>query len=157
VSAVLVDRKDALDVSRGAPECLLDRIADGPLGSHAVQPCETLRGAADGKTLFFMRTSDADAPLFSLPLAGGPERKVLDCVPYKGFAVGPGGVYHLSCVADRRIVPLYLLDPATGQDRLLGNLEKPGSGITVTPDGKTILYTKLENPGSDLMMIENFR
>jgi Tol biopolymer transport system component len=116
--------------------------------------------SADGKTLFFTRAhveAKGDAPLFALPLAGGPERKVLECVRIWGFAVGPAGVYHLGCTADARAVPLYLLDPTTGQDRLLGTLEKPDAALTVFPDGKTILYTKWEHRGSDLMMIENFR
>jgi hypothetical protein len=104
-----------------------------------------------------MRSDDA-GPLFALPLAGGPERRVLECVSSRGFAVGPGGVYHFGCMADRRAVPLYLLDPVAGKDRLLGTLERPSFGLgTVSPDGKTILYTKRENRGSDLMMIENFR
>jgi Tol biopolymer transport system component len=112
----------------------------------------------DGKTLFFTRAL-ANGPLWALPLAGGPERKVLECVPDRGFTVGPGGVYHLGCTADPqpRAVSLYLLDPAIGRDQLLGKLEKPGLGLTVSPDGKTILYTKVDNRGSDLMMIENFR
>ena len=56
-------------------------------------------------------------------------------------------------------MPLYLLDPVTGRDRLLGKLDQASSenGLTVSPDGKTILYVKVENQGSDLMMIENFR
>jgi serine/threonine protein kinase len=112
--------------------------------------------SADGKTLFFTR-AHGNAPLLALPLAGGPERKVLECVPGWGFAVGPAGVYHLACTADLRGVPLYLLDPATGRDRLLGTLEQGVLGFTVSPDGKTILYTKFELKGSDLMMIENFR
>jgi len=112
--------------------------------------------SADAKTLFFTRTL-AQAPLWALPLAGGPERKVLECVPTRGFAVGPGGIYHLGCTADPRGVPLYLLNPATGQDRLLGRLEQTFLGLTISPDGKTILYTKFESQGSDLMMIENFR
>jgi Tol biopolymer transport system component len=115
--------------------------------------------SADGKTLFFTRASLANGPLFALPLAGGPEQKVLECVPGKGFAVGSAGVYHLGCTADPSVVPLYLLDPATGRDRLLGKVEQASSqnGLTVSPDDKTILYAKLENKGSDLMMIENFR
>jgi Tol biopolymer transport system component len=110
--------------------------------------------SADGKTLFFTRTFNS--PLLARPFAGGPERKVLECVPPKGFAVGPNGIYHLGCTKDLRAVPLYLLDPATGRDRLLGKLEH-AFGLTVSPDGKMILYTKIENQGSDLMMIENFR
>jgi len=114
--------------------------------------------SADGKTLFFKGVAmDAYGPLLALPLDGEPERKVLECVPTVAFAVGPGGIYHFGCTADLHAVPLYLLDPATGQDRLLGKLEQAILGLTVSPDGKTILYTKLENQGSDLMMIENFR
>jgi Tol biopolymer transport system component len=119
--------------------------------------------SADGKTLFFMMRALDNGPLLAVPLAGGRERRVLECVPPKGFAVGPTGVYHLGCTADLRAVPLYLLDPATGRDRLLGKLEQAvsaaglSSGLTVSADGKTILYVKAENKDSDLMMIENFR
>jgi Tol biopolymer transport system component len=77
--------------------------------------------STDGKTLFFTR-APANAPLFALPLAGGQERRLLECVPPWGFAVGPAGIYHVGCAAtglaptppDPRVVPLYLLDPATG-------------------------------------------
>ncbi len=81
--------------------------------------------AADGKTLLFNRDAGG-SPLLAVPLAGGQERKVVDCVPLWGFAVGPAGIYHLGCKADPGGVPLSLLDPATGKDRLLGRLEKPG-------------------------------
>lgn len=57
----------------------------------------------------------------------------------------------------RDAVPVYLRDLATGRDRLLGTLENWRSGFTVSPDGKTILYTKVVGEGSDLMLIENFR
>ena len=93
-----------------------------------------------------------------MPVAGGPEQKVINCVSGWGFAVGAAGVYHVGCKADQHAMPLYLLDPATGRDRLLGALDGyDGNGITVSPDGKTILYTKSVGEGSDLMMIENFR
>ena len=111
--------------------------------------------SADGRTLFFKRSS-FDSPLLALPIAGGPERQVVDCVRYFGFAVGRAGVYHLGCGTGGK-VPLFLLDAATGRDQLLGQLEKPGEGLTVSPDGKTILYSKIVREGADLMMIEDFR
>src|SRR5206468_556678 len=87
--------------------------------------------SADGKTLFHMRAF-GDGPLLALPLAGGSERQVLACAPPFGLAVGPGGLYHLGCADGRIGRPIYLLDPATGQDRLLGNQEKnAGYGLTV--------------------------
>ena len=40
---------------------------------------------------------------------------------------------------------------------LLGTITNVNLGLTVAPDGKTILRAR-ENPaGSDLMMIDNFR
>jgi Tol biopolymer transport system component len=112
--------------------------------------------SADGKTLFFQRN---ERSVFVQLLTGGAERKLVDCVPSKGFAVGPGGLYHIGCDGSPTGWPLYLLDPATGQDRLLGKLEKcdPIDGLAVSPDGKTILYERVVSEGSDLMMIEHFR
>jgi serine/threonine protein kinase len=112
--------------------------------------------STDGKTLFFRREA-ADSPLLAVPVAGGPERKVVDCAT-SSFTVGLAGVYHVGCAQDRHALPLYLLDPATGRDRLLGTVDNAWEGITVSADGKTILYAKIVGEGSDdLMMIENFR
>jgi len=115
--------------------------------------------SADGKTLFFLRYG-VDSSLMALPLGGGPEKQAVDCVRDRSYAVGPGGVYHLGCIANTRAAPapLYVLDPATGRDRLLGTLEGAGGGMTVSPDGKTILSSsRFWEAGSDLLMIENFR
>ena len=112
--------------------------------------------SADGRTLF-LKKGPFNSALVAVPVAGGPERQVVACVPRFGFAVGPSGVYHLGCQADESGRPLYRLDPSTGQSRLLGTLEGAGSGITVSPDGRTILYMKQAGEGSDVMMIENFR
>ena len=111
--------------------------------------------SADGRTLFFTR-GYFDSPLVALTLPGGAERQVLDCVPWFGFAVGRAGVYHVGCGTDPD-VPFFLLDAATGRDRLLGRLESPFKGLTVSPDGKEILYAKRVRAGSDLVLIESFR
>jgi hypothetical protein len=113
--------------------------------------------SADGRWLYYQRLVQAASPLLSIRLAGGPERTVIDCVPRYGFAIGSAGVYHLGCGAVTT-VPLLLLDPATGHDRLLGTVDGPiGTGLTVSADGRTILYTKLAGQGNDLFLIDNFR
>jgi len=115
--------------------------------------------AADGQTLYFPRATFEDSPLLAVSLAGGQERTVIDCVPSAGYALGRAGIYHEGCGADPRVVPLLLRDTATGRDRLLGTLERPVTawGLTVSADGKTILYSKAIGEGSDLVLIENFR
>jgi Tol biopolymer transport system component len=119
--------------------------------------CESI----DGQTLLFTRgrgssvnsVGSEDSPLLALPLTGGPERQVVECV--SAFAVGPGGVYYLGCQS-KTDTPLFLRDLAAGRERLLGRLSGAWGGFTVAPDG-AILFTKTVGEGSDLMMIENFR
>jgi Tol biopolymer transport system component/tRNA A-37 threonylcarbamoyl transferase component Bud32 len=115
--------------------------------------------AADGQTLFFLRATFGDSPLLAVSLAGGQERTVIDCVPQRGYALGPAGIYHAGCGADPRAVLLWLRDGATGRDRLLGTLERPAEagGLTVSADGKTILFARAVGEGSDLVLIENLR
>jgi Tol biopolymer transport system component len=146
------DRADGMDVWRmpaaGGPAERVTRT-EGDLSHEAV----------DGRTLFF-KSRSLDSPLFALPLAGGPERRIADCVPHWGFDVGPLGVYHLDCAPGQSEAPLRLFDPLTGQDRLVGKLETGHGlflGLTVSPDGRAVLFTKWVAEGADLMMIENFR
>jgi Tol biopolymer transport system component len=127
-------------------------------GSAAWDSQESL----DGKTLFFLQYARyaVRSALIALPLAGGAERKVIDCVYARGLVVGPAGIYHVGCPASEGggRTPLFLLDKATGRDRLLGELDAAFGSIAVSPDGKTVLYTRSgQDQGADLMMIENFR
>jgi Tol biopolymer transport system component len=140
----------------GAPDIWRVAATGGPSERVTYNGGNLAYESADGKTLFFAKSLD-DSPLLALSLAGGSEQKVIDCVRGWGFTVGLAGVYHLGCGADPRSVLLYLLDPATGRDRLLGKLENVRGPITASPDGKTLLYAKSIGEGSDLMMIENFR
>jgi hypothetical protein len=58
-------------------------------------------------------------------------------------------------------LPLHLLNPSSGEDRILGTLEGFSSislsGLAVSPDWKLILYDRMVKEGHDLMLIENFR
>ena len=115
----------------------------------------------DGRTLYFLRQAEGGlfrpggAQLLSLPIGGGTERQIVACA--SGFDVGPGGVYYAECSSEGKPeASLVLWNPATGRDRPLGKLGA-ASGLAVSPDGRTILYTKLVGSGADLMMIENFR
>jgi eukaryotic-like serine/threonine-protein kinase len=107
----------------------------------------------DGQTLFFKRHF-LDSPVLALPLGGGPERQLVECV--SDFVVGSGGIYYSGCQGVPE-TPFFLRDPATGRERLLGKPGSPAGGLTVSPDGKTILFTRSVGEGTDLMMIENFR
>jgi Tol biopolymer transport system component/tRNA A-37 threonylcarbamoyl transferase component Bud32 len=122
------------------------------------------RESLDGRTLYYTR-ANTNSPLLALPVVGGAERQLLDCVPASGFAVAPAGIVHAACPADAMaaIGPsksrLFVLDPLTGQDRSLGMVDwaPDWPSIAVSPDGQTILLTRGVWEGTDLWLIEGFR
>ena len=114
----------------------------------------------DGRTLYYLRPSDN--ALLARPTAGGQERTVLRCVDGGNYALGPQGIFHVGCgspqgpTGSRRVVRLW--DTATGQDRPVASIESTFvAGLSVSPDGRTILYGHSSWGTADLMMIENFR
>ena len=97
------------------------------------------------------------SPLLVTPLGGGTVRQLVACVKWANFAPTPRGIDYVACDPgpDPRV---HLLDE-TGQDRVLGKLDRPGSsaGLAVSADGTAILYSRLSSYSADLMLVENFK
>jgi Tol biopolymer transport system component/DNA-binding winged helix-turn-helix (wHTH) protein len=117
---------------------------------------------ADGRHLVY-QAADADSPLMLVALMGGRGRQLVACAKNAAFGVGTQGVYYVPCEVSAD-PPLRLLDVQTGEDRLLGPLEGldqssdvPSLGLSVSPDGMSVLYPRNVTDTSDLMLIENFR
>ena len=115
--------------------------------------------SADGKDVLY-QPEDADSELLAMPISGGPARQLVACVKPTAFAARPEGIYYVACDpgSDGQV---HLLNAETGQDRLLGILENyearmPPFGLSVSPNGKAILYLAHKSQGADLMLIENF-
>jgi eukaryotic-like serine/threonine-protein kinase len=114
----------------------------------------------DGRTLYYQAAERG--ALLARPISGGRPRSVLPCVPtLQSWAVGPRGIVHVECdppSADEPAVQtLRYLDFATGKDEPLATVEGSSIvGVSVSPDGKSILYGR-NVMSSALMMIDNFR
>ena len=113
---------------------------------------------ADGRSVIY--TSSLGA-LRAVPLAGGAPHQVVPCAA--AWATASTGLYYVACVAGgggASNPPLHLVD-ASGQDRVLGTLERFYTAglwaMAVSPDGKVIVYDRLIREGHDLMLIDNFR
>ena len=141
-------------------------------GGDAVQVTNNVGYAAfesaDGAYLYYTQTADKPSPLWRLPVSGGLPVKVLEGVVLNNFVVLNGGVYYIDLPSSE--AGIYSIDRPAGETRLqyfnfatrksitvarnLGNVDV---GLTASPDGRTILYSRVGSFVNDLMLVENFR
>jgi hypothetical protein len=95
-----------------------------------------------------------------MPLSGGPATKVLDNVSNWNVALAQNGIYfdraHKSEGAS-----IEFLSFSANQVRPIATFDKPvglgnGNELAVSPDGRWLLYTLLDQARSELMLVENF-
>jgi dipeptidyl aminopeptidase/acylaminoacyl peptidase len=151
-----VDQGKGIDIWRipatgGSPQ----RITSGGSGRVAYE-------TADGRNVLY-QLKDSDSPLLVKPLAEGRPRQLVACVKPTAFGVGLHGIYYVPCDSSAN-PPVHVIDLRTGRDRRLGTLEQfeqsvnaPPLGLSVAPDGQSLLYQRHTTDSADLMSIENFR
>jgi Tol biopolymer transport system component len=113
----------------------------------------------DGKWLYF--TKQAMPGLWRAPAGGGEEALVfaeLHPVDWENWVVSAQGIYFVDR-ADPDRPQLAFFDLATGRSRIIAPLPRLlyKSGLTLSPDGRTLLYTQIDHNESDLMLVENWR
>ena len=112
--------------------------------------------SADGQTLFY--TKAASGPLFASRLSGGEEQEVLPYIHRRSFVPVADGIYYIGRRSDEGYYPLEFFQFSSAASKLLAKIEgEVYLGLSVSPDRKTILFTKSVSIGADLMMIENFQ
>jgi Tol biopolymer transport system component len=112
----------------------------------------------DGQYVYYAR-ADA-AGIWRIPVNGGNGVQVAPQprVGYWGYwTVGKRGLYYLNSKAIPNTVDLATRDGKIIHVRKLEGTPPPFAGITVAPDGKSLLYTDLTEVGSHLTLVENFR
>jgi Tol biopolymer transport system component len=111
--------------------------------------------APDSGSIYYL-TSAVESPLWQLPISGGDPVKILDRVLWFNFWLFGKGAYYIDQRDGER--RLQYLNLVTGKSTIIaGNLGDVSAGLTATPDGKTILFTRLDAFAEDLMLVENFR
>lgn len=107
----------------------------------------------DGKYIYYGKFSQPG--LFRTPAQGGEEAPILQASragAYGGFGVTSKGVYFFS---DAKTIQF--LDTATGKTSIVGTLDKPGGGVTVSPDYAYLVYVQTDRNSVDLMLVDGFR
>ena len=84
----------------------------------------------------------------------GRRRPILDAVvPNGGFTVADDGIYFVTGPAPFTL--RFLVSHRT--TAVLANVEDPIVYLSVSPDRKSMLYSRNEQVGSDLMVVEHFQ
>ena len=98
------------------------------------------------------------AQLWKIASEGGEETKVLDSVGFINYDVTDRGIYFIQRqgTEERPVIRFYSFASKSVTPVVTLNC-MIDVGLTVARDGRSLLYTQLDNAGSDLMLIENFR
>jgi eukaryotic-like serine/threonine-protein kinase len=129
-------------------------------GGEALQVSPNQGGRAfespDGSSLYYLSVSVVSSPAWRLPTSGGEPEKVLDGVHWFNFCPVAGGFYYIDRFRDE--TRLQYLDQATGSTTTVArNLGEVSAGLTVSPDARTILFTRVDSSTDDLVLVEDFR
>ena len=115
--------------------------------------------SGDAHWLYF--TKYGESGIWRRAISGGPERKIFDGPPSGSqnyWTLGGGSVYSLSDQGGR--FSLQRIDPETGRTETVHVLKHdptPFAGLSITPDGKLIVFAELARASSDLTLVEHFQ
>jgi Tol biopolymer transport system component/DNA-binding winged helix-turn-helix (wHTH) protein len=119
-----------------------------------VEPMES----TDGRVLYFLsREADARMMMLRLDQPGAAPQFVAgmpNVVFERQWAVASDGIYYVPQSAPQA---LFFYNFATGHIRELFKADRDlGGGISVSPDGRYMLYSQLDENTSNIMLVSNF-
>jgi eukaryotic-like serine/threonine-protein kinase len=117
-------------------------------------------GFESGDGQFFYYTKNTyDSTLWRIPVIGGQQTLAFNSdrrIYRRTWALANRGIYFGS---SESVIEFF--NPATGKTTPVATTEKKLArwipSLAVSPDGKYLLYTQIDQQGSDLILMENFR
>jgi hypothetical protein len=129
-------------------------------GGDAVQLTQNVGRRAlespGGACLYYVEGMVKASPLWCLPTSGGVPVKLLVRLVQGAFAALAKGIYYIDRTSGE--TRLQYFDLATRRSTTIAtNLGNTGPFLTVSAEGRTILYSWMDSSVDDLMLVENFR
>jgi len=115
--------------------------------------------SVDGELLYYAKRLE-EGKLWRMPVRGGEETEVLDNIEGSSYAVLDNGIYFIRPPEAGGSPALEFLEFATSSIQHIASIPQLAvwRGLSVSADGRYALYTQEDQvPGSDLMLVENFR
>jgi eukaryotic-like serine/threonine-protein kinase len=125
----------------------------------AVQVTDTEGFAAieslDGKQVFFTKQSPAEG-IWVRPIEGGEEKQIVPSISAWGnFAVCADGIYYSTAKEPKRVQ--YYSFSKRQSTTVLDAPKNLGFGLAISADGRTLLFTSIDQQSNELMLVESFR
>jgi Tol biopolymer transport system component/predicted Ser/Thr protein kinase len=152
VSAADREEKEIYKVSIDSGESRLIATSSVLIGN--------VKEAKDGKWLYFS-SDEPDSEIRLLASSGGSDHPLEGMPKVRSFtdwALGEDGIFFL----DRGALPVTIkfFEFSTKQIRQIVALNKPPSdwgGLSISPDGKCLAYSQVDDTPSDIMLVEHFQ
>jgi Tol biopolymer transport system component/DNA-binding winged helix-turn-helix (wHTH) protein len=143
----------------GRPEVWKIASGGGPAVQVTRQGGAAAFESADGRWLYYAKDMARPTSIWRVPVGGGEETKVLDGLSYSfNFAVTEKGIHFLVRRGAPPVDSIEFFDLATRKTTLLHTLDRTfWFGFALAPDERSILFSKIDSAGSDLMLVENLR
>lgn len=109
----------------------------------------------DGKWLYYCKDTGSGS-IWRVPIGGGPEEKVIDSLYRNNFGVTSQGIYYEPIPGAGGTTQILFYSFGTRKSSLVLAIGVPEYGLALSPDGRYLAYAQLDDPASDLMLVENF-
>ena len=92
-----------------------------------------------------------------MPTSGGEERQISTSLYRNNFAVAKLGIYYTTATQVDGTASVNFYRFSDRSTTTLLPIGRPEYGIDVSPDGRNLVYVRIDEWQSDLMLLENFR
>jgi hypothetical protein len=118
---------------------------------------ETAFESPDGTSIYYTKAYHSSA-LWKMPVSGGEESHVLSSVVFRAFSLVNEGIYLIPAPGTDRKPSIQSLSFHTAKVKTVCPISgSPSSGLSVSRDGRFLLFSEVDELGSDLMLEENFQ
>jgi Tol biopolymer transport system component/DNA-binding winged helix-turn-helix (wHTH) protein len=113
----------------------------------------------DGRFLYYAKHDGSPTSIWRVPVGGGQETMIVDGLSYAlNFVVSERGIYFLAVgdTPDKTSIDFFDFE-ARKRSTLLKVGKQHWYGMALSPDHKSLLYSVIDNAGSNLMLVDKFR
>jgi serine/threonine protein kinase/Tol biopolymer transport system component len=115
----------------------------------------------DGKWLYF---TVPGGTIRRMPVEGGQETDFVRDIEdfgvarnWEAFSVAAAGVYYLSPAPDQHGALVRFISHAGGESKTLASIPRtPAAGLSLSADGRYLLYSQYDQSAAELLLVENF-